>query len=669
MEAKLAATCEDWIARAENALLRFWNPKHAYFYRDSSELRFGTAAYYPTATFACVAALERRELLFHGTKGDVRYDCLRFLNGVRSLGVDHLIAGSSVNPTGETWNVYTACTAVRALTLARFNLERRVIAGEIAIPAAKKLLFWLDNAVEGQVTRISAHLAKHKGAALPNGGVHPFLTFVAVETIILPAEIGLGKALSRSLQTRLCETAETECHNVIANHALRAASPAELVALLFSASLLYTFDTSRFERIASHSLALICTAQAQSGGWPLGRSLVYAPGGNGVQISSFEIGARAAQLAAGLIGPAPTSEPTELDPSLVDSAFEGLFALLTASLVSTSEDNPVQGWCNDRGYSHPVVEAWTTAIVLTFLLRLREYGRLRVRQALSATYSTAWPRDMQQWRKWEDIQEPDPDRPILTYIQQRFIEPRQGWGKWRQPSDPAGVSMILFGPPGTSKTTIVKAMARKLNWPMITITPGVFLARGTDAIDAQASSVFAHFQQLDEVVLLFDECDELFRKRPESTGGAQELSLAALITGAMLPRLQDLHDRGRVIFVIATNRLEAIDPAVKRLGRIDYVVPVGPPELAARVDLLKQYAPGVRRDVEAVAAVMERFTLSEVIAVAKALNVVVEKRPRLRVGQLLKQVRTIMPDEQLTIEKATWERFVALRDTYALRVD
>jgi hypothetical protein len=667
MEAKFTASCEDWISRAEKVILRFWEPKHAYFYRDSAELRKSTASYYPTATFACVAALERRELLLGRTNKNARYDYIHFLKKLRRSSIAQVIAGSSVNPDGEAWNVYTAVVSVRALTFVRLNLERRITDLEIDLNLAMKLLFWVDDAIEEQLALISAHLAAQNGAALPRGRIHPFLTFLAVETISFPAALGIGKDVSTPVKARLSERAESDCRELIANHTLRAASPADLVALLYSASLLYTFDSIRYRGIASHSLALICKAQAQTGGWPLGRSLIYAPSGNGVQISSFDIGARIAQLGAKLIGHAPSDEPAQLDATVVDSALEGLFALVTASLVSTREAKPVEGWCNDHAYAHPVVEAWTSAIVLTFLLRLREYGRLRIRQRVSGSYDAAWPSSMQGWRKWEKVQEPDPERPILKFIHERFIERRDPWT--RRSGNPAGVSMILFGPPGTSKTTIVKAMARELNWPLITITPGVFLARGTDAIDAQASSVFADFQQLDDVVLLFDECDELFRKRPEAMGDAQELSLAALITGAMLPRLQDLHDRGRVIFVIATNRLDAIDPAVKRPGRTDYVIPVGPPELSARVELLKSTAPALRRNVEAIASVMERFTLSEIITVAKALNNFVAEHPRVGVGRLIEEVDRIMPDAQLTIEKPTWERFVTLRKTYPVPVE
>ena len=55
----------------------------------------------------------------------------------------------------------------------------------------------------------------------------------------------------------------------------------------------------------------------------------------------------------------------------------------------------------------------------------------------------------------------------------------------------------------------------------------------------------------------------------------------------MLPKLQELHDRGRVIFFICTNNFDTIDPAVKRGGRIDHIVGIGPPDESARLKIVK----------------------------------------------------------------------------------
>jgi len=55
----------------------------------------------------------------------------------------------------------------------------------------------------------------------------------------------------------------------------------------------------------------------------------------------------------------------------------------------------------------------------------------------------------------------------------------------------------------------------------------------------------------------------------------------------MLPKLQELHDRGRVMFVICTNHLDTMDPAIKRGGRIDHFVGVGPPDEPARLKIIQ----------------------------------------------------------------------------------
>jgi SpoVK/Ycf46/Vps4 family AAA+-type ATPase len=67
----------------------------------------------------------------------------------------------------------------------------------------------------------------------------------------------------------------------------------------------------------------------------------------------------------------------------------------------------------------------------------------------------------------------------------------------------------LFGPPGTSKTSLVRAFAREIGWPYIEITPSHFLRKGLEQIYVQADEVFDDLMDLKGVVILFDEMDAL----------------------------------------------------------------------------------------------------------------------------------------------------------------
>jgi SpoVK/Ycf46/Vps4 family AAA+-type ATPase len=145
-------------------------------------------------------------------------------------------------------------------------------------------------------------------------------------------------------------------------------------------------------------------------------------------------------------------------------------------------------------------------------------------------------------------------------------------------------------------------------------------------IEAQARSVFEVLQQLSQVVILFDECDELFRDRKPLPGTDQVRNITAFVTASMLPKLQDLHDRGRVVFAICTNHLESMDPAIKRGGRIDHLIGIGPPDKSARRKIIEHAIsarlkkPYSREAIDKLASETERFTRVEIERAAKSIR-------------------------------------------------
>jgi hypothetical protein len=152
-------------------------------------------------------------------------------------------------------------------------------------------------------------------------------------------------------------------------------------------------------------------------------------------------------------------------------------------------------------------------------------------------------------------------------------------------------SVLLFGPPGTSKTTLVRAFAQKvLEWPCIEITPSSFLDRGLPEIYQRATEVFDDIADLSGVVILFDEMDALSRRRDVPQGAGLDVT-SQFLTTSMLPKLAKLHDDGRVVFFMLTNHRRDFDPAITRPGRFDLLICQGPPEatkkINAIIDLMK----------------------------------------------------------------------------------
>lgn len=143
----------------------------------------------------------------------------------------------------------------------------------------------------------------------------------------------------------------------------------------------------------------------------------------------------------------------------------------------------------------------------------------------------------------------------------------------------ASYSAILFGPPGTAKTTVVDAIARRLGWGFVTIDTSVFLADGLTNVAARISAVFEKLQELERTIILFDEVEEFCLDRSIPTLAME----SRMLTTAMLTKLADLRGARRAAFFIATNRLTVLDAAVTRPGRFDLQLFVGTPNLPSRM--------------------------------------------------------------------------------------
>src|SRR5579863_246454 len=145
------------------------------------------------------------------------------------------------------------------------------------------------------------------------------------------------------------------------------------------------------------------------------------------------------------------------------------------------------------------------------------------------------------------------------------------------------LSALLFGPPGTSKTEITKAIADDLKWPLIELTPSEFVKGTLANVYLQADEIFDDLMDLSAVVVFFDEMDALVQTRE----GKVQLDIASqFLTTTMLPKLTRLHDHARVIFLMATNFQDRFDTAIKRAGRFDLLLCMGPPRFTDKVDRL-----------------------------------------------------------------------------------
>jgi SpoVK/Ycf46/Vps4 family AAA+-type ATPase len=150
-------------------------------------------------------------------------------------------------------------------------------------------------------------------------------------------------------------------------------------------------------------------------------------------------------------------------------------------------------------------------------------------------------------------------------------------------------ALLLFGPPGTGKTTFAQALSGCLGWPLVEwIRP---VAGGTSPAQ-ELAAFFEATSQLGNVVLFLDEVEEFAATRSE-----QSPATAAACTNELLKALTKFRTAGDKVLVASTNHIDRLDPAVLRPGRFDLVLPVGPPDDAARGRQIDARMTNVANDV------------------------------------------------------------------------
>ena len=160
-------------------------------------------------------------------------------------------------------------------------------------------------------------------------------------------------------------------------------------------------------------------------------------------------------------------------------------------------------------------------------------------------------------------------------------------------------AVILFGPAGTGKTSFAKGVASRLGWPFVELFPSRLAADAPGGLAASLRDVFADLSELDAVLLFIDEVEEIAGAR---SGLAVDPGHG--VTNELLKLIPTFREHDDRLLVCATNSVRSLDTAFLRPGRFDYLIPIGPPDPAARAAIWSRYL-GRAADAVDVAALVE----------------------------------------------------------------
>ncbi len=145
---------------------------------------------------------------------------------------------------------------------------------------------------------------------------------------------------------------------------------------------------------------------------------------------------------------------------------------------------------------------------------------------------------------------------------------------------PKGV--LLYGPPGTGKTLLAKAVANESNAHFISISGPEIMSKFYGESEARLREIFKEAREKAPTIVFIDEIDSIAPKREEVTGEVERR-----VVSQLLSLMDGLEARGKVIVIAATNRPNAIDPALRRPGRFDREIEIKVPDRRGRFEILQ----------------------------------------------------------------------------------
>lgn len=148
--------------------------------------------------------------------------------------------------------------------------------------------------------------------------------------------------------------------------------------------------------------------------------------------------------------------------------------------------------------------------------------------------------------------------------------------------------LILHGPPGTGKTLLAKAVASESEANFIHINGPEIMSKFYGESEQKLRKIFEDAEENAPSIIFIDEIDAIAPKREDVQGEVERRVVAQL-----LATMDGLKSRGQVVVIAATNRVNAIDPALRRPGRFDREIEIGVPDKTGRLEVLHIHSRGM----------------------------------------------------------------------------
>ncbi|NYZ75145.1 CDC48 family AAA ATPase [Candidatus Micrarchaeota archaeon] len=215
---------------------------------------------------------------------------------------------------------------------------------------------------------------------------------------------------------------------------------------------------------------------------------------------------------------------------------------------------------------------------------------------------------------------------------------------------PKGV--MIYGPPGTGKTLLAKAVANESEAHFITIAGPEIVSKFVGEAEERLRAIFQEAEQNAPSIVFIDEIDAIAPKREEVMGEVEKR-----IVSQLLALMDGLKSRGQVVVIAATNRPNAIDPALRRPGRFDREIEIGVPDKKGRKEILLIHTRGMplAKDVslDELASLTHGFVGADMLSLCKEAAMKVLRRilPKINLEE------TIPPKilEELTVTRQDFD--------------